>query len=168
MSLKTIDTPKQAGGNRPLKQQTAEERAFADYLCKTSGIKYATIVNEFDGELWACKMPLSRLLKGLCLSNGKAKILAPFGKKQLMQMIDDAEDLELIGTVEDLDDIIAKKGGRINRGQAVEYFIARKYHCKFDHIGRMTTNGGEFRGTELKYFGWSTTTGTPSATCEQP
>ena len=84
-------------------------------------------------------------------------------------MIEDADALELIGTSEDLQKYYdnPRYKGISNDGQAVEYLLAQKYHCTFDHFGSMTTNGGEFRNTEVKFFSFDKTTGTPSATIER-
>lgn len=168
MALKVVNTAKQAGGNRPLKVQTAQEIAAANRLLKKINFKYATVVIEYSGELWACKMSMTRLLQGLSISGKRVKINCPFGKKQVEQMIDNADELELIGESEELEKYYnnPRYKGVSNDGQAVEYLLAQKYHCKFDHYGSMSTNGGEFRGTEVKFFSFDKTTGTPSATVE--
>ena len=169
MALQVINTAKQAGGNRPLKVQTAQEVQAANRLLQKITFKYATVVIELDGELWACKMDMARLLQGLSISGKRAKVNCPFGKKQVQQMIEDADALELIGTSEDLQKYYdnPRYKGVTNDGQAVEYLLAQKYRCKFDHYGSMSTNGGEFRGTEVKFFSFDKTTGTPSATIER-
>lgn len=163
--MKIINDAKVAGGNRPLKVQTPQEKRTAEKLVKKSGIKYATVIIEMDGELWACKMLMSRLMEGLAISGEKAKILCPFGKKQFLQLVDDGDRIELIGYSDDLDEFRSRKGVS-NNGHAIEYYLAKKYHAKFDHFGSMATNGGEFRGTEVKFFSFDKTTGTPSATVE--
>lgn len=169
MALKVINTAKQAGGNRPLKVQTAQEVQAANRLLKEISFKYATVVIEYNGELWACKMDMSRLLQGLSISGKRAKVNCPFGKKQVEEMIDNADELELIGESAELEKFHGnpRYKGVTNDGQAVEYLLAQKYRCKFDHYGSMTTNGGEFRNTEVKFFSFDKTTGTPSATIER-
>ena len=79
MALKVINTAKQAGGNRPLKVQTPQEVQAANRLLKEISFKYATVVIEYDGELWACKMDMTRLLQGLSISGKRAKVNCPFG-----------------------------------------------------------------------------------------
>ena len=168
MALKVINTAKQAGGNRPLKVQTIEEQNAARRVLNNIGFEYATCVFEIDGEIWACKMSMSRLLEGLAISGKNAKILCPFGKNQLLDMIEEADALELIGESIDLDNIMSNPRYHVsNRGQACEYLLAKKYHAKFDHAGAMVGSNGEFRGTEVKFFGFDHNgkiKGTPSAT----
>lgn len=103
---------------------------------------------------------MHRLTENLAISGKKCKFLAPLGKNQVIDLIENGT-LEKIGSSDDLE-----KFGKSNNGKNIEYFLARKTRKSFDHSGKMTDGNGEFRNTEVKFFSFDKTSGTPSATCE--
>ena len=164
--MKTINVNKQTNSPRGLKQQTELEKLTAKKLLEKVNFKNATIIIEYDGQLYACKMPMNRLTDQLAISGKKAKFLCPLGKTQVIDFIASG-DLKRIGSSEDLEKYTQSNRYKVtNNGQAIEYFLSQKYHAKFDHYGKMTGGNGEFRNTEVKFFSFDKTTGTPSATCE--
>ena len=151
---------------RGLKEQTAQEKATAKKILEKINFKNATIVFEINQELFICKMPMERLTANLAISSKKCKFLSPLGKSQVLEFIENGK-LEKIGNSSDLEKYHNNPRYKIgNNGHAIEYFIAQKYHTKFDHQGKMTEGSGEFRNTEVKFFSFDKTSGTPSATCE--
>ena len=105
-------------------------------------------------------MPFNRLTENLAISGKKCKFLSPLGKNQVLELIENGT-LENIGNSADLE-----KFGKSNNGKNIEFFLARKTRKGFDHNGKMTNGNGEFRKTEVKFFSFDKTSGTPSATCE--
>ena len=164
--MKIINANKQTNSPRGLKQQTELEKLTAKKLLEKVNFKNATIVIEYNSQLYACKVPMYRLTDQLAISGKRAKFLCPFGKSQVIDFIANG-DLEKIGSSEDLDKYFNSNRYKVtNNGQAIEYFLSQRYHAKFDHYGKMTGGNGEFRNTEVKFFSFDKTTGTPSATCE--
>lgn len=163
--MKTIDTAKMTNSNRGLKQPTPQERAHAQKLIASVQFKKVTVVIEIGGGLYACYMPKERVFAQIALNGKRAKILCPLGKAQVLQYISSG-DLEKIGVSSDLEKYHNNKRYKVsNDGHAIEYFLAQKTHTKFDHNGKMLGSTGEFRNTEVKFFSFDKTTGTPSATC---
>lgn len=158
--IKTVNIAKTTLSPRGLKEQTATEKAYAKKILDKINFEFATVIFEINGELFWCKMPFNRLTDNLAISGKRAKFLSPLGKNQVLDLIESGT-LEKIGNSSDLE-----KFGKSNNGKNIEYFIARKTHQKFDHNGKMTDSNGEFRNTEVKFFSFDKTSGTPSATCE--
>lgn len=158
--IKTVNIAKTTTSPRGLKVQTATEKAYAKKILDKINFEYATIIFEIGGEIFWCKMPFNRLTDNLAISGKKCKFLSPLGKSQVISLIADGT-LEKIGNSSDLE-----KFGKSNDGKNIEFFLASKTHKKFDHNGKMTDGNGEFRGTEVKFFSFDKTSGTPSATCE--
>ena len=158
--IKTVNISKTTTSPRGLKVQTATERETAEKILAKINFEFATVVFEISGSLYWCKMPMHRLTENLAISGKKCKFLAPLGKSQVLDLIESGT-LEKIGTSQDLEQF-----GKSNNGKNIEYFLARKTRKGFDHNGKMTDGQGEFRGTEVKFFSFDKTSGTPSATCE--
>ena len=158
--IKTVNIEKTTTSPRGLKEQNATEREYAKKILEKIGFKNATIVFEINGNLYWCKMPMNRLTENLAVSGKKCKFLSPLGKSQVLELIANGT-LEQIGYSADLEQF-----GKSNNGQNIEFFLARKTRQKFDHTGKMTNGNGEFRNTEVKFFSFDKTSGTPSATCE--
>ena len=164
--MKTLKIEKVSASNRKAKEQTTQEKATAQKLLSKCNFDNATVVIEYNKKLYACKMPLDLLLKQLSIAPSRVKINCPFGKNQVVDLIA-TNDLECIGESENLKKYYNNPRYKVkNDGQAVEYYIAQKYHTKFDHYAKMSKGAGEFRNTEVKFFSFDKTTGTPSATCE--
>lgn len=158
--IKTVNIAKTTLSPRGLKEQTATEKAYAEKILNKINFECATVIFEFKGGLYWCKMPFNRLTENLAISGKKAKFLSPLGKNQVADLIENGT-LEKIGNSKDLE-----KFGKSNNGKNIEYFLSAKTHQKFDHNGKMTDGNGEFRNTEVKFFSFDKTSGTPSATCE--
>lgn len=158
--IKTVNISKTTLSPRGLKEQTATEKLYAKKILDKISFKFATVVFEFKGGLYWCKMPFNRLTDNLAISGKKAKFLSPLGKNQVADLIASGT-LEKIGNSADLE-----KYGKSNNGKNIEYFLSAKTHQKFDHTGKMIDSNGEFRKTEVKFFSFDKTSGTPSATCE--
>ena len=158
--IKLVNIEKTTSSPRGLKKQTATEPATAKKILDKIGFKNATVVFEIKKELFWCKMPMHRLTENLAVSGNKCKFLSPLGKSQVLDLIANGT-LEKIGNSADLEQF-----GKSNNGKNIEYFLARKTKQKFDHNGKMTNGNGEFRNTEVKFFSFDKTSGTPSATCE--
>lgn len=164
--MKTLTLEKTTNSPRGLKEQTTTEKALAKKILNKIDFENATIVIEYNGGLYACKMPMRLLVKQLCVSGKRTKFLCPLGKSQVIELINSG-DLEQIGVSTDLDKYFNSNRYHIsNSGQAIEYYLKQKYHTKFNHTAKMTTGEGEFRNTEVKFFSFDKTSGTPSATCE--
>lgn len=169
--MKTINVCFESTSNRKAKELSRYEVKLSDILKTSVNCKYAMPIFVIDGGLYACKMPIDLLFNRIAFGKANNKFLSPLGKNQVKTHIASGE-LEKIGETADLDYYIENpryktKSGKLaisNYGQAVEYYLAKKYHAKFDHYGKMTE--GEFRGCEVKLFNFDKTTGTPSATCE--
>ena len=163
--MKIINVAKTTNSNRGLKQPTPQEQAHAQKLIDSVNFKYCTIVIEIGSGLYACKMPIARVFSQIALNGKRAKILCPLGKSQVLEFIASG-DLEKIGQSSDLEKYHNNPRYKVsNNGHAIEYFLAQKAHTKFDHNGKMLGGSGEFRNTEVKFFSFDKTTGTPSATC---
>lgn len=158
--IKTVNINKTTTSPRGLKAQTEIEKTAAAKILEKITFKNATIVFEINGSLYWCKMPMHRLTDNLAVSGKKCKFLAPLGKNQVFDLIADGT-LEKIGNSADLEAF-----GKSNNGKNIEYFLARKTRKSFNHTGKMTDGNGEFRNTEVKFFSFDKTSGTPSATCE--
>lgn len=158
--IKTVNINKTTTSPRGLKAQTEVEKAAAEKILAKIQFKNATVIFEINSGLFWCKMPMHRLTDNLAVSGKKCKFLAPLGKNQVLDLIADGT-LEKIGESADLEAF-----GKSNNGKNIEYFLAKKTRKSFDHTGKMTDGNGEFRGTEVKFFSFDKTSGTPSATCE--
>lgn len=158
--IKTVNIEKATNSPRGLKAQTEQEKIYAHKILEKIGFKNATVVFEINGNLYWCKMPMNRLTENLAISGKKCKFLSPLGKSQVLELVANGT-LENIGKSSDLE-----KFGKSNNGKNIEFFLARKTRQKFDHTGKMTNGNGEFRNTEVKFFSFDKTSGTPSATCE--
>lgn len=158
--IKTVNISKITTSPRGLKAQTEQEKVYAQKILDKINFDFCTVIFEYNGGLFWCKMPMHRLTDNLAISGKKCKFLAPLGKNQVIDLIEDGT-LEKIGSSDDLE-----KFGKSNNGKNIEYFLARKTRKGFDHSGKMTDGNGEFRGTEVKFFSFDKTSGTPSATCE--
>ena len=164
--MKVIDVAKTTTSPRGLKAQTAQELAGAKKILEKVNFKYATIIIEYDKNLYACKMPMHRLTAQFCISGKKTRFLCPLSKNQVIEFIASGE-LERIGESESLNKYFESNRYKVsNCGQAIEYYLKQKYHTKFNHTAKMTSGCGEFRNTEVKFFSFDKTSGTPSATCE--
>ena len=165
-TMKTLTIEKTTNSPRGLKAQTTKEKELAQAILKKANFENVTIVIEYNQNLYACKMPLKLVLKQLCNNGNRNKILCPLGKIQVIELIASG-DLKKIGLSSDLEKYHNSNRYKItNDGQAIEYYLKQKYHCKFDHNAKMTNGNGEFKNTEVKFFSFDKTTGTPSATCE--
>lgn len=169
--MKNINVGFESTSNRKAKKLNRYEVKLSNILKTSINCKYAMPVFVIDGNLYVCKMPIRRLFERIAFGKTNNKFLSPLGRNQVKAFI--ANDrLEKIGTTADLDYYIGNpryktKSGKLaisNYGQAVEYYLAKKYHAKFNHYGKMIE--GEFKGCEVKLFNFDKTTGTPSATCE--
>lgn len=164
--MKTLDIAKTTNSPRGLKAQTVQEAAAAKMILDKIKFNNATIIIEWSGKLYGCKMPMHRLTAQLCISGKRTKFLCPLGKNQVIDLILSG-DLEMLGFSEELEKYHENKRYKVsNDGQAVEYFLKQKFHAKFNHTAKMTKGNGEFRNTEVKFFSFDKTSGTPSATCE--
>ena len=162
--MKTLNIAKISTSPRGLKKQTEQEKATAQKILEKINFEYATVVFEINNQLYIAKMPMYRLTENLAISGKKCKFLSPLGKSQVLECISNGM-LENVGASQDLEKYHNNKRYKVsNDGQAIEYYLAQKFHVKFDHYGKM--ENGEFRNTELKFFSFDKTTGTPSATCE--
>lgn len=158
--IKTVNIEKATNSPRGLKAQTEQEKAYAKKILDKINFEYATVIFEINQKLYWCKMPFNRLTDNLAISGKKCKFLSPLGKSQVLELIENGT-LENIGNSADLE-----KFGKSNNGKNIEFFLARKTRKAFDHNGKMTNGNGEFRNTEVKFFSFDKTSGTPSATCE--
>ena len=164
--MKKIDVAKITNSPRGLKVQTEEEKITAQKILDKINFDFATIVIEYNKNLYACKMPMHRLTAQLCISGARTKFLCPLSKTQVIDYIASG-DLEKIGSSVDLEKYFNNSRYSVtNCGQAIEYYLAQKNHCKFDHTAKMTSGNGEFKNTEVKFFSFDKTSGSPSATCE--
>lgn len=164
--MKTLAIEKTTNSPRGLKAQNAQELKLAKAILEKANFENVTVVIEYDKNLYACKMPLELVVKQLCNNGNRNKILCPLGKNQVINLIASG-DLEKIGSSSDLEKYHKSSRYKINNdGQAIEYYLKQKYHCKFDHNAKMTNGNGEFKNTEVKFFSFDKTSGTPSATCE--
>lgn len=162
----TLNIEKTTNSPRGLKAQTSAEKIAAQKILDKVTFKNVTIVIEYNAGLYACKMPIERLTAQLCISGKRTKFLCPLGKNQVIELIASGK-LEKIGSSDDLLKYHNSSRYHIsNDGQAIEYYLKQKYHASFDHNAKMTTGAGEFRNTEVKFFSFDKTSGTPSATCE--
>lgn len=169
--MKTLNVCFESTSNRKAKELSRYEVKLSDILKTSVSCKFALPVFVIDGGLYACKMPIELLFSRIAFGKANNKFLSPLGKNQVKAFIASG-DLEKIGVTADLDYYIENpryktKSGKLaisNYGQAVEYYLAKKYHAKFNHYGKMIE--GEFKGCEVKLFNFDKTTGTPSATCE--
>ena len=164
--MKTLNIAKTTNSPRGLKAQSALEKATAQKILDKINFENATIIIEIHNKLFGCRMPMSRLCENLAVSGQRVKFLCPLGKNQVNDLIISG-DLEMLGFSEELEKYHENKRYKIsNDGQAIEYFLKQKYHAKFHHTAKMTKGNGEFRNTEVKFFSFDKTSGTPSATCE--
>lgn len=164
--MKTLTIEKTTNSPRGLKTQSPQEKKLAQAILQKANFDKVTIVIEYNKNLYACKMPLELVVKQLCNNGNRNKILCPLGKNQVIENIENG-NLEKIGSSNDLEKYHNSNRYKItNDGQAIEYYLKQKYHCKFDHNAKMTNGQGEFRNTEVKFFSFDKTSGTPSATCE--
>ena len=164
--MKTLKIEKVSTSPRGAKVQSATEKKLAKAILEKASFENVTIVIEYNKNLYGCKMPLELVLKQLANNGERNKILCPLSKSQVIENIENG-NLEKIGSSQDLEKYHDNPRYKItNNGQAVEYFLKQKYHCKFDHQAKMTSGQGEFRKTEVKFFSFDKTSGTPSATCE--
>lgn len=164
--MKTLVIEKTTNSPRGVKAQNEQEKKLANAILDKATFKNVTVVIEYNKGLYACKMPLDLVLKQLCNNGNRNKILCPLGKNQVIELINSG-DLEKIGSASDLEKYHNSARYKIsNDGQAIEYYLKQKYHTKFDHNAKMTAGDGEFRNTEVKFFSFDKTSGTPSATCE--
>lgn len=145
------------------KMQDSKSKAAAEKLAAEIPEIFTCIFKINDLLYWA-KVPKSRILERYRVSGSRAKILTPLSKKQVITLINNGT-LEKIGVYTDLKKYYNGNYSVSNDGQAVEYLVAQKSHTKFTHTGKMST-AGEFRNTEVKFFDFDKTTGTPSATCK--
>ena len=164
--MKTLNIEKTTNSPRGLKAQTEQEQATAKMILQKINFKNATVIIEIHNKIYGCKMPMHRLTSQLAISGKRVKFLCPLGKNQVIDLILSGE-LEMLGFSEELEKYHDNKRYKIsNDGQAIEYFLKQKFHTKFDHTAKMTKGAGEFRNTEVKFFSFDKTSGTPSATCE--
>ena len=165
-TMKTLNIEFKSTSPRGTKAQSPQEKALAKKILQQANFEKVTVVIEYNKNLYACKMPLELVLKRLANNGNRNKILCPLSKIQVIENIENG-NLEKIGSSSDLEKYHNSNRYKItNDGQAIEYYLKQKYHCKFDHNAKMTTGQGEFKNTEVKFFSYDKTTGTPSATCE--
>ena len=164
--MKTLKIDFVSTSPRAPKAQTMQEKKLANAIVKKANFENVTVVIEYKNTLYACKMPLELVLKRLASNGNRNKILCPLSKTQVIENIANG-NLEKIGYSSDLEKYHNNSRYKItNDGQAIEYYLKQKYHCKFDHQAKMTAGQGEFKNTEVKFFSYDKTSGTPSATCE--
>lgn len=164
--MKTLNIEFKSTSPRGTKAQSPQEKALAKKILQEANFEKVTVVIEYNKNLYACKMPLELVLKRLANNGNRNKILCPLSKIQVIENIENG-NLEKIGSSNDLQKYHDSNRYKItNDGQAIEYYLKQKYHCKFDHNAKMTAGQGEFKNTEVKFFSYDKTTGTPSATCE--
>lgn len=164
--MKTLKIEFQSTSPRGTKAQSPQEKALAKKIMQQANFEKVTVVIEYNNNLYACKMPLELVLKRLANNGNRNKILCPLSKIQVIENIENG-NLEKIGSSSDLQKYHNNPRYKItNDGQAIEYYLKQKYHAKFDHNAKMTAGQGEFKNTEVKFFSYDKTTGTPSATCE--
>ena len=164
--MKTLTIEFKSTSPRGVKAQSPKEKELAQKILQSTSFDKVTVVIEYNKDLYACKMPLDLVLKRLANNGNRNKILCPLSKIQVIDLIASG-DLEKIGLSSDLEKYHNSNRYKItNDGQAIEYYLKQKYHCKFDHNAKMTNGNGEFKNTEVKFFSFDKTTGTPSATCE--
>lgn len=169
--MKTLNACFESTSNHGAKVLTAKESRLANILKKGINADKVMPIFVMNGSLYACRMDIGFLFDRIAFGKANNKFLSPFGRNQVKSYVESG-DLEKIGEISDLDYYIGNpryktKSGKLaisNYGQAVEYYLAKKYHAKFNHYGKMTE--GEFKGCEVKLFNFDKTTGTPSATCE--
>ena len=164
--MKIINAMKTTNSPRGIKVQTELEIETAQKVLDKINFENAIIVIEKNGTLFACKIPMYNLVKGLAITGKKCKILCPLGKNQVDEFIENGE-LTKIGISTDLEKFYNKSYYSVsNNGQAIEYFLAQQKHCKFHHQTKMLNGKGEFLNCEVKFFSFDKTSGTPSATFE--
>lgn len=162
--MKTLTIEKVSTSPRATKAQTDFEKSLATKVLQKANFENVMVVIEYKQELFACKMPLQLVLKQLCNNGERNKVLCPLSKSQVQENIANG-NLQKIGYSSDLLKYHDNKRYKVkNNGQAIEYFLKQKYHCKFNHYGNM--NEGEFKNCEVKFFSFDKTSGTPSATFE--
>lgn len=164
--MKTLKIEFVSNSPRKARKQTAQELKLVKAITSKAQFDNVTIVIEYDKNLYACKMPLELVLKRLVNNGNRNKILCPLSKTQVIENINNG-NLQKIGCSSDLQKYHDSNRYKItNDGQAIEYYLKQKYHAKFNHSAKMTAGQGEFKNTEVKFFSYDKTTGTPSATCE--
>lgn len=164
--MKTLKIDFVSTSPRGTKAQSPQELKLAAAILKKANFENVTVIIEYNKNLYACKMPLELVLKRLASNGNRNKILCPLSKTQVIENIANG-NLEKIGYSSDLEKYHNNARYKItNDGQAIEYYLKQKYHCKFDHQAKMTAGQGEFKNTEVKFFSYDKTSGTPSATCE--
>lgn len=164
--MKTLNIEFKSTSPRGVKAQSPQELKLAAAILKKANFENVTVIIEYNKNLYACKMPLELVLKRLANNGNRNKILCPLSKTQVIENIDNG-NLEKIGSSSDLEKYHNNTRYKItNDGQAIEYYLKQKYHTKFNHSAKMTAGQGEFKNTEVKFFSYDKTSGTPSATCE--
>lgn len=115
------------------------------------GEKGFRCVVHVDGKLYQLFMDAETMLQRckLEVDGNSLKVFAPFSRPQIAEMVSTMQE---IGTMEQLKEVKEKSGKKLNNGQAVEFFLAKKYHKPFDHVKPWYTAGGEFGACEVKFF----------------
>lgn len=155
-TVATFEYGREKGNNTGLAKNSDTElqnemvNAVKEQL-KKIGEKSFRCVIHIDGKLYQMFMDAEVMLQRCKLEvDGKSlKVFSPLSRPQVADMV---SQMKSIGTMDDLNDIKSKSEKKINNGQAVEYFLAKKYHKTFDHIKPWYTKGGEFGSCEVKFF----------------
>ena len=136
--------------NSNISLQSAMVQAVKEQLEKI-GEKSFRCVFHVDGKLYQVFMNAETMLQRCKLESDEKslKVFAPISRPQAVEMV---KDLKAIGEMKDLEEVKAKSEKKLNNGQAVEYFLARKFKKPFDHVKPWYEKGGEFGSCEVKFF----------------
>lgn len=152
----TFDAMREKGNNTGLAKnanvalQSAMKEAVKRQLEKI-GEKSFRCVFHVDGKLYQVFVNAETMLQRCKLESDEKslKVFAPMSRPQAVEMV---KSLQAIGNMQDLEDIKEKASKKMNNGQAVEYFLAKKYKKAFDHVKPWYEKGGEFGSCEVKFF----------------
>lgn len=152
----TFDAMREKGNNTGLAKnsnlslQSAMVEAVKKQLEKI-GEKSFRCVFSIDDNLYQVFMNAETMLQRCKLESDEKslKVFAPVSRPQAVEMV---KELKPIGTMQDLKEIAKKLEKKLNNGQLVEYYLAKRFKKSFDHVKPWYEKGGEFGSCEVKFF----------------